>query len=108
MICQASSGKTLLTCASHGPASAGFPCCGTGGRYRLKQVMLFRSIHPPSEIRRLGMSMGSPGAQVICSTGLYLSSHALADTGFAPLSEIGGIRALTLAAGHISRDGVKM
>jgi hypothetical protein len=52
--------------------------------------------------------MGSPGAQVICSTDLFLSSHALADTGFAPLSEIGGIRALTLAAGHISRDGVKI
>jgi len=64
--------------------------------------------------------MGWPGAQVICSTGLFISSHRLAfcftglssesSTGFPATSKssIGQMRELTLDAGHVSRDGVKM
>ena len=37
-----------------------------------------RSIHPPSETSRSLISIGWFGAQIICSTGLCSSSHALA------------------------------
>ena len=69
--------------------------------------MLLRSDHPPSLMIRSGISSDNPGAHVICVTARLLSSHWLAFTGSsAPM--IGGIRALTLDAGHISRDGTKM
>ena len=53
------------------------PALGTmvGGRYRLKIVQPGRSIQPPSEISRSLISIGSPGAQVICSTAALASSH---------------------------------
>ena len=61
--------------------------------------MPFRSIHPPSEISRFLINIGLPGAQVICSTGLFRSSHALADIGFFIfcLWERSGFRAFMLA-----------
>ena len=46
-------------------------------------VTPLRSIHPPSEIRRSRISIGKPGAQVICSTGLLRSSHVVAVAVFA-------------------------
>jgi hypothetical protein len=60
------------------------------------------------------MIVGSPGAHVICSTDRLTSSHALAGiglSGFPFLPSIqagGGTLALTLAAGHGSRVGMKM
>ena len=48
---------------------------------------------------------GQPRAQVICSTGLCWSSHALAGTLLLSGPGMGAMRALTLLAGHISRDG---
>src|SRR5262245_1822448 len=45
-------------------------------RYRLKQSLPARSIQPPPEIIRFSTSIGSPGAQVICSTGRFCASHA--------------------------------
>ena len=64
--------------------------------------------------------MGRPGAQVICSTGRFWSSHSLADILFClPLSSSRGFpsasksgtepsRASTLLPGHGSRDGAKI
>jgi len=113
MMWVASSQKTLCTWSSHGPTSPASPGLIVGGRYRLKQLTPLRLIHPPSEIRRSRTSIDSPGAHVICSTGLFRSSHELADMNFglpfssAPIG-IGGIREFTLLAGQISRDGAKM
>jgi hypothetical protein len=73
----------------------------------LKTVWLLRAIQPPSEVILPVMIAGSPGAQVICSTGLFLSSQVDASTSFFP-SMIGGMRAFTLLAGHKSPVGAKM
>ena len=67
-----------------------------------------RSIQPPSEISRSSITVGSPGAQVICSTARFRSSHADAGIGLPSSPRTGGMRALTLAAGHISPVGMKM
>ena len=88
-----------------------------GGRYRLKQVLPSRLTQPPFDTRRPLINIGSPGAQVICSTALFLSSHALAEsfcrcpllsrTGLpsSSTSGTGSMREFTLDAGHISRVG---
>jgi hypothetical protein len=104
------------TCSIQLPAFAGSPGAIVGGWYRLKQVAPGRSIHPPSRMSLSLMTMGRPGAQVICSTGLLRSSQALAGikTGLPPLSTgpasssslTGGMRELTLAAGQGERVGV--
>ena len=95
------------------------PARGVGGRYRLSTVTPFCSIQPPSLISLSRMNCGSPGAQVICSTGACLASQALArivfcspvfslSTGWPSLSNsgTGGSRALTRAAGQKSPAGM--
>ena len=79
-----------------------------GGRYRLKTVQPGRSIQPPSEISLSSISIGLPGAQVICSTAALASSHLAGEIGLPSGPMTGGRRALTLPAGHSSRDGAKM
>ena len=65
----ASSPKTLRTWSSQGSASAALPGSIAGGRYKLKH----RQPAPldPATLRdqRSQITSGSPGAQVICSTG---------------------------------------
>ena len=75
----------------------------------MKQRTPGRSIQPPSAISRSSMITGRPGAQVICSTGRFWSSQVLAliSSSVVP-TLIGGMRALTLLAGHSSRVGTKM
>ena len=79
-----------------------------GGRYRLKHVTSFRAIQPPWSISSSWISVGLPGAHVICSTCLFWSSHVLAGIFFSSSSRTDPSLALMLLAGHVSRVGAKM
>jgi hypothetical protein len=79
-----------------------------GGRYKLKILTPLRGIQPPSAISLSSIKVGSPGDQVICSTARLMLSHADAVVFFPSEPITGGTREFTLAAGHSSRDGMKM
>jgi len=100
-----SSGKMWRPSTSQGPACDASPGLTIGERYKLKQRTPRRSIQPPSAMSRFSMIMGNPGAHVICSTDLFFSSHRAAGCG-SPPTGIGGMQALTLDPGHISRVGM--
>ena len=56
-------------------------------------------MQPPSAMSRSRISIGSPGYQVICSTGWCWSSQADAGIGSSVPTSTGGMRALTLVDG---------
>jgi hypothetical protein len=59
------------------------------------------------------ISVGSPGDHVVCSTGWFWSSQSVASISTGPpssstLTRTDGMRASTLAPGHIWPVGMKM
>jgi hypothetical protein len=78
--------------------------------YKLRTVAPGLSIQPPSATTRSSISIGDPGAQIICSTGLFWSSQVLAlifisSPSASTPTTIGKMRALTLDPGQCSRVG---
>src|SRR5262249_55492918 len=106
---------------THRAACAASPSSRSGGgRYRLSEVALSLSTHPPSTASLPRTNSGSPAAQVMASTLRIFAHDSLAQTlttlplalssGLPPASSsgIGGRRSSTLAFGQGDLHGREM